>query len=240
MMYGADPLWLMMMLVGLPLIFLPQWWVKSTVAKWQQVPAQEGLSGAQVARDILQRHGIHDVSVEATAGFLSDHYDPKDKTVRLSEDNYHGSSITAAAIAAHEVGHAIQHNHGFFPVVIRSSMVPLVNLGSQFGPMLIMFSLLLMFMNLLAPDMALLIAWTGVIGFAMAVAFHFVTLPVEIDASLRAVKILKNEHYLNPGEMGGANAVLIAAASTYVATALYSLMQLAYFIFRVMGASNRR
>lgn len=238
--YGFDPLYMILFVVGLPLIFLPQWWVKSTVNKYKAVNAGQGYSGAQVAKAILEDQGIRDVGVELVAGELSDHYDPSHKMVRLSADIYHGQSVTAAAIAAHEVGHAIQHHQGYYPVVLRSAMVPIVNLGSQLGPMLIMFSLMLMAMHVLSPGMGLMVAWVGVFGFAAAVAFHFVTLPVEIDASMRALKILKSHRYLSQTEMGGAQAVLTAAASTYVATALYSLMQLAYWVFRVVMASQRR
>lgn len=238
-MFYFDPLYMLLTLVGLPLILLPQWWVKHTYEKYTQVQASTGRSGADVARDILRKNGLSHVDVTITHGILSDHYDPTSKTVRLSEANYQGSSISAVSVAAHEVGHAIQHARGFFPVVIRSTMVPAVNLGSQFGPLLIIFSLLLMSMQVLAPSMALMIAWIGVILFGLAVAFHIVTLPVEIDASMRAVAILQGSHYLTTQEIPIAKKVLTAAAMTYVATVLYSLMQLFYFILQILGMQRR-
>jgi uncharacterized protein len=238
-MFYFDPLYMVLMLIGLPLVFIPQWWVKSTYEKYAKVRSNTGRSGAEVARDILSHQGLSNVSVEVTHGILSDHYDPLSKKVRLSEENYHGTSVAAIAVAAHEVGHAIQHARGFFPVVIRSAMVPAVNLGSQFGPLLIFISILLMSMRILAPDLGLLLAWGGVILFGLAVAFHFVTLPVEIDASMRAVGVLKTTHYLTTQEIPLAKKVLTAAAFTYVATALYALMQLMYYVLQLLGSRQR-
>jgi Zn-dependent membrane protease YugP len=238
-MFYFDPLYMMLMLIGLPLVFIPQWWVKRTFDKYAQVRTGSGRTGADVAREILNMQGIGNVAVEVTHGILSDHYDPIHKKVRLSEDNYYGTSVSAVAVAAHEVGHAIQHARGFFPVVIRSAMVPAVNLGSQFGPLLIFISILLMSMRVLAPDLGLLIAWGGVILFGLAVAFHFVTLPVEIDASRRAIGVLQTTRYLTTQEIPLAKKVLTAAAMTYVATALYSLMQLMYYILQLLGSRQR-
>ncbi len=232
-MFYFDPLYILLMLVGLPLILIPQWWVKSTFNKYSKVPASYGRTGAELARDLLAYNGITHVDVDISHGILSDHYDPVHKVVRLSEENYHGRSVAAVAVAAHEVGHAIQHARGFFPVVLRSAMVPAVNIGSQFGPLLIFFSILLMGMRVLAPDMGLLLAWIGVILFGLAVAFHFVTLPVEIDASMRAVGVLNSTRYLSTQEIPLAKKVLTAAAFTYIATALYSLMQLMYYIIQL-------
>ncbi len=231
-----DPMGLLITLIGLPLVFLPQMWVQRTYKKYAQVPSMAGRTGAEVARDILMRQGVHHVEVEMSHGLLSDHYDPMSKKVRLSERNYNEASVAAVAVAAHEVGHALQHAQGFFPVVIRGTMVPAVNLGSQFGPLLIMISFILLSMHVLAPSLGLTLAWIGVILFGLAVLFHIVTLPVEIDASMRAVGILQSSQYLTTQELPFAKKVLTAAALTYVAVALYSLMELLYYVWHLVGA----
>lgn len=232
-------MYLFIMLIGLALVFIPQWWVKSTVGRFAQVGTLQGLSGAEVARRILAAHNLLHVRVEETPGELSDHYDPSDKAVRLSPEIYQGQSVSACAIAAHECGHALQHASGFVPVVIRSAMVPAVNLGSQLGPLLMMGSILLMTMKILNPDLGLLVGLLGVLLFGLAVLFHFVTLPVEIDASLRAVKVLEGSGFLTTEELPGAKRVLTAAACTYVATALYALIQLLYWLGQLLGSRNR-
>lgn len=229
--FGYDPLYLLLTLIGLPLMFLPQWWVKSTYDKFRQQPAMRGLTGAQVARQMLADNGIHDVRVEETPGLLTDHYSPTEKVVRLSHDNYVGTSVAAATIAAHEVGHAIQHAKGYVPVVLRSQLAPVFGLGSQVGPLLFSAAIMLYFLMGVGGDLAFLLASAGVGLFGLSVLFHLVTLPVEIDASSRALKVLSGHHFLQAKEMPGAKKVLTAAAFTYVATALYSLLQLAYYIF---------
>lgn len=234
-----DPLYMLLMIIGLPLIFLPQWWVKSTYEKYSRVKASTGKTGAEVARDILRNQGVFNVNVKVSHGILSDHYNPLDKTIRLSEGNYGGTSIAAAAVAAHEAGHAIQHARGFFPVVVRSAMVPAVTLGSQFGPLLIFISIILMSSQILSPDLGFTMAWVGVILFGLSVLFHIVTLPVEIDASMRAVGVLQTTRYLTTQEIPLAKKVLTAAAFTYIATALYSLIQLLYFIIHILGARRQ-
>lgn len=231
MMFFGGPIDILFLVIGLPLIFIPQWWVKSTYEKYAQVVTLGERRGADVAMDILRHQGINNVTVEMSHGILSDHYDPIHRTVRLSEANYHGTSVSAVAVAAHEVGHAIQHARGFFPVVVRSAMVPAVNLGSRFGPLLILASFLLMAFHFLSPSLGVLLAWFGVILFGLAVAFHFVTLPVEIDASMRALGVLRTTHYLSAQELPLAKKVLTAAAMTYVATALYALMALLRYVY---------
>lgn len=239
-MFYFDPLYMLLIIIGIPLVFIPQWWVKRTYEKFARVPASGGRRGVDVALDILRHQGVHDVSVEPTPGLLSDHYDPASKTVRLSEEIYYGTSVSAVAVAAHECGHAIQHARGFFPVVLRSAMVPAVNFGSQLGPILIFASLFMMGMQIVAPDMAILLAWFGALLFGLAVVFHIVTLPVEIDASMRGIGILKSTHYLTARELPMAKHVLTAAAFTYVATALYAMMQLLYFVIHILAAQRQR
>lgn len=226
-------------LIGMALVFLPQMWVKSTVNRFSEVGTARGVSGGQVARNILESHGLGSVSVEMVEGFLSDHYDPGERVVRLSPDVYHGSSIASIAVAAHECGHAIQHAKGFYPVVLRSALAPAANLGSQLGPLLLMLSLGLGLAMHLAPSLMINIAWAGVILYGMAVAFHIVTLPVELDASGRALKVLEHRAYLTAAEMPGAKKVLTAAAFTYVATAMYALLELLRYIYLLLGMSRR-
>ncbi|MBK8189235.1 MAG: zinc metallopeptidase [Vampirovibrionales bacterium] len=235
-MFFHDPGYMLIMLVGLALTFLPQIWVKSAYNRYSQVPASRGETGAQVAERILRENGVTNVIVEEVAGQLSDHYDPGAHAVRLSTDNYHGRSIAGVAIAAHEVGHALQHATGYYPVVLRAAMVPVVNLGSQLGPLLLMVSLGMGAVSHAMPGWAWGLAWLGVLLFSASVAFHIVTLPVEINASMRAIKILSDGRYVTTDELPGAKKVLTAAAFTYVAVALYSLIQLAYWVFRLVGS----
>ncbi|MEM0951648.1 MAG: zinc metallopeptidase [Cyanobacteria bacterium P01_H01_bin.74] len=237
-MFFYDPMYMVIMLIGSVLVFLPQLWVKNTVKKHHETLTAQGMRGCDIANRILADNGLHHVSVELSQGELSDHYDPSVKAVRLSPEIYQGRSVSSAAIAAHECGHAIQHAKGYYPVVVRSAMVPAVNLGSNLGPLLLMAALFLGASSQVMPDWAWLLAWAGVALYGMAVAFHFVTLPVEFDASFRAMKILKTSHYLNKNELSGAQSVLTAAACTYMASALYALMQLLYYVMRIMGSSR--
>jgi Zn-dependent membrane protease YugP len=231
----SDPMYLILMVVGMGLVFIPQMWVKNTFNKYNEIAASRGLTGADVARAILRENGLGHVDVEAVQGFLSDHYDPMSKKIRLSADNYYGRAIANIAVSAHECGHALQHAKGYFPVVVRGAMVPAVNLGSQLGPLLIMLSLVMGIGMNLGGEIAWMMAWAGVALFGLSVVFHIVTLPVELDASGRALRVLSSHNYLTSKEMPGARKVLTAAAFTYVATALYSLMQLAYYIWMLMG-----
>ncbi len=239
MLYFGDPLYMLVMIVGMALVFGAQAWVQGTYRKYSAVAASRGMAGAQVARHILDMHGLGDVQVEMVEGFLSDHYDPRHKVVRLSRPIYAEASVAGTAVAAHECGHAIQHAKGYFPVVLRSSLAPVAGLGSSLGPLLIMFGIMLGVSGALAPDLAMNLAWLGVIGYGLAVLFHLVTLPVELDASGRALAVLSSANYLAPDEMPGAKKVLTAAAFTYVAAALYALMELVYWIMRLMGSSRR-
>lgn len=235
-MFFYDPSYMMVMIVGAVLVFLPQMWVQGTYNKFKDVPTARGKTGAQVAEEILRDNGVHNVAVEVSHGVLSDHYDPMSKKVRLSEENYYGSSVAGVAVAAHEVGHAIQHATGYFPVVARGAMFPVVNIGSQLGPLLFFISVGMGATSHAMPDWAWTLAWVGVALFGAAVLFHVITLPVEINASMRAVKILNNGHYLTSTELPGAKKVLTAAAFTYVAAALYALIQLLYFVFRLLNS----
>lgn len=219
--------------IGALLSFWASSKVKSAFQKWSQVGARSRRTGAQVANAILQAHGILDVKVEPVAGNLTDHYDPRSKTLRLSEPVYHQSSIAALGVAAHEVGHAIQHAQRYGPLQFRSAWVPVAGLGSNLGLILVMIGLPLAYSG--SP----LLAWIGVVLFAATTVFTLITLPVEFDASKRALATLERGGILAADELPGAKNVLDAAAMTYVAAAASSLLTLLYFVGQVLGASNR-
>ena len=180
------------------------------------------MTGAQVAKTILQRMGIHDVAVEQVEGQLTDHYDPSAKAVRLSESVYASSSLAAAAIAAHECGHVLQDVRGYQFMNIRASLVPVANIGANFGPLMVMAGLFLTSLG----SLSTVFINIGIILFAGAILFHIVTLPVEFDASSRALRLIDELGILQGEENRGARSVLNAAAWTYVATAIYAALQL--------------
>ena len=221
-----DPLYWIIIIVGMLLSMGASAWVKSKVHKWGDVDLKSGMTGRDVAQAILQKKGIADVQIEVTRGWLSDHYDPTSKTLRLSPDIYEGRSVTSAGIAAHEVGHAIQHQEGYMPMTIRQKMVPVANIGTNLGVWLVIGGLLLGVLGL---------AKLGVILFGGAVVFTLVTLPVEFNASFRARDTLEEHGIVTAGELEGVEEVLIAAAATYVAAAVTSILQLLYFALRVYG-----
>ena len=196
-------------------------WLRMTYSKWSKVQNASGLTGAEVARAILHANGIDNVKVESVKGQLSDHYDPTKRVVRLSEDNYNRPSVAGMAVAAHEVGHAIQHARAYSPLVWRSAIAPAANIGSQFGMYAAFFGLVMDFGGLIT---------IGIILFSAAVLFHLVTLPVEFDASRRALAQVKELGIVTPRDQGGARSVLTAAAMTYVAAAATSVAYLVYFI----------
>jgi uncharacterized protein len=213
-----------------PLIFgmAVQWWLKKTVAEYSAVPTGTGLSGADVARTILDRNGLHAVPVNrAQAGPLSDHYDPRKREVFLSEAVHDQRSVTATAIAAHEVGHAIQHAQAYTPMRLRSAIFPVVSIASNFWMILLLGGVFLNAIGLIQ---------VAILLYAAAVLFHFVTLPVEFNASTRAAGQLKELGLVTVGaEQAGVRKVLTAAAMTYVAGALAALTQLLYFALVFLG-----
>jgi len=197
--------------------FWAQGRVKNAYKKYSQIANGAGLSGAQVARKILDRFGLNDVEVHPTKGVLSDHYDPAKRAVFLSVDNYQNGSIAGLAVAAHEVGHAIQHSEEYSPLRWRSALVMPVQLGSWMA-----FPLVLIGMFMASPAMIDI----GIILFSAVVVFHLVTLPVEFDASKRAIQILSTDGYISTQEVDGAKKVLNAAAWTYVAAATMAIINL--------------
>ncbi|MFC7370531.1 zinc metallopeptidase [Fictibacillus iocasae] len=214
------------------LLIIPIWAsmrVKSTYKKYSKVANESGLTGAEVARGILDRNGLEHVDVEPFKGMLSDHYDPRSKTVRLSESNYYGHSIAGAAVAAHEVGHAIQDAKGYAPLKIRHALVPVANIGSSFSFILILAGMLMQAANLFL---------LGIVFMAAAVVFQIVTLPVEFNASSRAMKEISASGMIRADEQKGARKVLNAAALTYVAAALVALLELLRFVLMFVGMNN--
>jgi Zn-dependent membrane protease YugP len=211
----------MVMVVGMAISGLAALWVRSSYSKYSKQRSASGMTGEQVARAILDRNGLHNVRVEPVAGNLTDHYDPRSKVIRLSESNFRGSSIAGVSVAAHEVGHAIQDAGGYLPMKMRAGIFPVVNLSSQFWPMAFMlgiFGLGQFWINL------------AIILFLGVLAFHIVTLPVEINASTRAYGILTRYGMLSTAEAGGTKRVLTAAAMTYIAAALTAVLTFLYLL----------
>ncbi|MEM9004788.1 MAG: zinc metallopeptidase [Cyanobacteria bacterium P01_F01_bin.86] len=221
-----DPMYFVFMVPGIVLTMWAQSKVKGTYRRYAQVRSTMGMTGSQVAQTILNKKGIYDVKVEPVAGELTDHYDPRAKAVRLSQGIYNSNSLAAAAVAAHECGHVLQDVNDYKFMNIRAALVPAVNLGSNLGPILIVAGVLLNFLGL---------AWLGILFFAAVFLFHIVTLPVEFDASRRALRLIDELGILQGEENQGAKAVLQAAAFTYVATALYALLNLLYYVFLILG-----
>ena len=200
-------------------------WVRSSYSKWSKQIGTSGLSGAEVARAILDRNGLWNVRVEPVAGTLTDHYDPASKAIRLSESNFRSSSIAAVSVAAHECGHAIQDATGYLPIKLRSGLLPIVNLGSQ-----LWFPLFFAGIALGVEGPGQIFLKLAVLAFAGVLAFHVLTLPVEIDASRRAYGLLTHYGVLSRSEAGGTKRVLATAAFTYIAAALTSLLTLLYLL----------
>lgn len=213
------------------LLIIPIWAsanVKNTYKKYMKKPTSSYMTGAQVARRILDENGLYDVAIQETKGMLSDHYDPRKKVVRLSSDNYHGHSMAASAVAAHEVGHAIQDADEYAFLRFRSALVPAANFGSNFGVILLFIGIIFGMTQLYL---------LGIVLFAAAVLFQLVTLPVEFDASNRAMTQLVSSGIIRNNEERDTKKVLNAAAMTYVAAALVALAELVRFIW-MFAASN--
>jgi Zn-dependent membrane protease YugP len=228
-----DPMYLLMILPALLLAFIAQMLVKFTFDKYSKIQSYSGMTGAQAAERMIRSNGIFDVNVEQTSGFLSDHYDPSKKVLRLSPDVYNSNSLAAVGIACHEAGHAMQHAQGYFPLVIRSTLVPVTHFSSQ-------FAYIVFFIGLLLQSKPLLLVGVGM--FACAFLFAVVTLPVEWDASARAKAHIVNAGVVSPMQARDAGKVLNAAFLTYLAGAVAALMTLLYYLMRsgLLGDNRRR
>ncbi|RPJ36333.1 MAG: zinc metallopeptidase [Chloroflexi bacterium] len=228
-MFFFDPLYFVFALPALIFGLWAQWRVRSAMNRYSQVVNATRFTGAEIAQRILASSGLQNVRVELSQGFLSDHYDPGAKVLRLSPDVYHGQSIAAAGIAAHESGHALQDQTGYLPLRFRSAMVPTVQIGSWLGPIVFMVGLFT------TAIFGQTLAWAGLMLFAATAVFALVTLPVEFDASRRAKELLETHGYVFATDMQGIHAVLNAAALTYVAGAAQAISTLLYYAFLLTG-----
>lgn len=235
MFFGLDPVYFLFVGPTLLLSFWASSRVKSTFNRWNRVVTNGGYSGAEIARAILDSAGLHHVRVEPTSGSLSDHYDPTSKTLRLSEATYSSTSVAAAGVAAHEAGHALQDKVRYPMLTFRSAIVPLAGFGANISWILIMIGAFLM---ATAGAMGKTMVLVGIILFSTTVVFQLITVPVEIDASNRAKRVLREMRFATPEEGRGVSEVLNAAAWTYVAAATSSVATLLYFIFRFAGGND--
>lgn len=231
-MFFFNPQYLLFMAPALLAMLAAQWYVNSTYRKWGRTPNHSGLNGAEAAQRLISRGNLGQMPIQQVGGQLTDHYDPRSKTLSLSAGVYQGNSVAALAIAAHELGHAQQDQEGYLPLRVRSMLVPAVNIGSTLGWILIMIGLLLNMIN---------IAWLGVLAFSGGALFALATLPVELNASGRARKLLQESGILvSREEAAGVDSVLNAAALTYVAALFTAVMQLLYWVSIVSGGRRRR
>jgi uncharacterized protein len=219
--------YLLIMIVGLLISGAAALWVRSSYSKYSKQRSASGLTGAQTARTILDRNGLTNVRVEPVAGQLTDHYDPRSKVVRLSEDNFRGNSIAGVSVAAHEVGHAIQDASGYVPMKLRAGIFPIVNFSSQIWPMAFIMAF---FVGGAASPFGSLLINVAILLFLGVLLFHVVTLPVEINASTRAYGLLTRYGILSGTEAVGTRRVLTAAAFTYIAAALTAVLTFLYLL----------
>lgn len=220
-MFFYDYYYIILIIPAMLLGLFAQMRVSSTFNKYKKIKSSRGFTAADVARRILDENGLRDVQIERINGNLTDHYDPRGNVIRLSDSVYNSTSIASIGVAAHEVGHAIQHYEGYLPIKLRNAIVPIANIGST-------LSLPLIFLGILI-DMSGLVTF-GIIAFSLVAIFQIVTLPVELNASNRALATLESDQYLVDDEVRGAKKVLSAAALTYVAALIMSLAQLARLI----------
>ena len=218
-----------LVLIGAVIVLIAQARVKSAFQKYSKVQSSAGITGAEAARKALHDNGIYDVSVQHIAGELTDHFNPANKTVNLSDAVYGSTSVAAIAVATHECGHAMQHNEDYFPLKLRSAIVPAASFGSKAGIPILFAGLLLSFQPVI---------FVGIVLFTLGVAFQIVTLPVEFDASNRALEYIERSGLVNESELSGSKKVLKAAALTYVAAAASAVLSLLRLI--LLSRGNRR
>lgn len=227
-----NPMYMLFMAPAILLMMLTSWYVNSTFRKWSMVPARSRLTGYEAAQRLISAGGLYGVRVEGIAGNLNDHYDPRQKVLRLSSGVANNASVASLAVAAHELGHAMQDVEDYFPLRFRSALVPVVNIGSYLGWIFIMIGL---FLGLTQ------IAWLGVLVFSGGALFALATLPVELNASARARQLLIHSGLIQgEDEIRGVSQVLNAAALTYVAGLITALLQLLYYVMLVGGLGRRR
>ena len=224
--YYYDPYYWMILVPAMLIALLAQLNVSATFNRYSRVASRRGLTGAQAAEAVLRAHGVYDVRIERVSGRLSDHYDPRSNVIRLSDGVYGSTSVASLGVAAHEAGHAVQYAQGYGPIKLRTAIIPVCNIGSQLSILLIVLGLIFYFPALFG---------VGVILFAVAVVGQVVTLPVEFNASSRAMASLRDTGLLEQEELRGARKVLTAAAMTYVAALLVSIAQLLRFLLAFGG-----
>jgi len=229
-MFYFDIRYLLFSLPALVLALFAQWKVQSAYRKYSRIRNMRNLSGLEAARWLSRAHGLGEVSVQGTRGVLSDHYDPRKKVLRLSRGVAESHSVAALGIVAHEVGHAVQDQVDYAPLRVRSGLVPVVNLGTWMGMILFFVGIVIQLSGLV---------WLGIIFFSGSVVFALVTLPVEQDASRRALQMLRADGLVGTTDLQGVQSVLSAASLTYVAALAQAVSQLLYFVFLATGMSRR-
>jgi Zn-dependent membrane protease YugP len=231
-MFFFDPMYLIFMAPAFVLMMLVQYYVSSAYKKWSQVPSRLRLTGKEAAEKLINTGNLNNVKIEPIRGNLTDNYDPRTKVLHLSQGVYQGSSVAAIAVSAHELGHAMQDREGYFPLKFRAALVPAVNIGSYLGWILLMIGFLMRYPQ---------VAWLGVFVFSGGAIFALATLPVELNASARAKKLLVQSGLIySQEEVQGVNQVLNAAAMTYVAALITAVLQLLYYATLVLGMGGRR
>lgn len=229
--YYFDPMYYLFALPGLIIALYAQAKVKSNYSKYSRVQTSNGYTGADIAREILNQNGIHNVEIRRIKGNLTDNYNPRDNAIYLSDGVFGSNTVSAIGVAAHEAGHAVQHAVGYTPIKIRSALVPVCNFGAGVSPILLILGYVLNFAPLLYIALAV---------FSLSVIFQLVTLPVEFNASRRALAAIEGMGRFNDYELKGAKKVLSAAALTYVAALLQSILMFLYYALRILGSGNRR
>ena len=233
-----NPQYLLYMAPAFLLMLITSWYVKSSYRKWGQVPARSHLTGYDAAQRLIARAGLYGIQIQGVAGNLTDNYDPRTKTLHLSQGVSENASVASLAVAAHELGHAQQDAEGYFPLRFRAALVPMVNIGSYLGWILIIVGL---FMTYAGMALGVNVAWLGVAVFAGGAVFALATLPVELNASARARRLLTETGIISgPDEQSGVVTVLNAAALTYVAALVTAMLQLLYYVSLVGGLGRRR
>ena len=227
--YGYDPTYILVV-IGFLITLIAQIFVNSSYKKYKKVNVKSGLKGFEVARKMLDSNGLTNVKIEEVKGELTDHYDPTSKVVRLSTDIYHGSTIASSSVAAHECGHAIQDKEEYFFLRLRANLVPIVNISSKLGYFAILIGLIFGFLNL---------AWIGIFLELAILLFQLITLPVEFNASKRANEFLKKESLIEKTEQDGSKSMLNAAAMTYVASVISTILEIFRLILIVASRDDR-
>ncbi|RMF44328.1 MAG: zinc metallopeptidase [Anaerolineae bacterium] len=236
-MYWFNPLYLVFALPGLLLALWAQAKVKSAFNKYSRIGTRTGISGAEAARRVLDANGLYDVDIQPVQGFLSDHYDPRSRVLRLSPEVYRGTSLASVGVAAHEAGHALQDAKNYLPLQARTAIVPAVQFGSWLGP--IIFGAGFFMAYLTGGRFGYSVAWLGVLLFGLTALFALITLPVEFDASRRAKAVLTQLGIVSHQEITGVARVLDAAALTYVAAAVQAIGTLLYYVYLLSGSRRR-